>query len=422
MLKCVNCNVVINEILAFIQNKCDVMDEDSMIRLCITAFNPEDVSAAKNLLFTSVKTSGRQIKRKREGKTQRDLEDIIALIKQKDPEELPIFVARDLQKLPPVTFDHIDATRLLKDIISLKHEMETIREMYTPLDQFSKLKSEVINLQQTSIVNNFQQDNFVNTKRGSNRIFDSSEYNCDSGPTGFIHFTQKTVNHNNISTVTDRAVEGRTAQAHHSLSLSHSMSGGNIAVAPSPAGMRVEEPTAVSAVETAVQTHGASPTAVTNTSAGVGAANDQLMRSPQSQSALNRRDEDWQIVHRKRRQNRFLGRKGTCTVIESSFKAANTSVPIFINNVHQETCEKDIVSYIKSKTNVEVTLHKIISKQQREYNSYKIYVPKNKLSLFLECNLWPDGIKFRRFIEFSKRQSNRQGKSDISEKIRNLNG
>lgn len=418
MLKCANCNLVINEILAFIQNKCDVMDEDSIIRLCTTAFKTEEISAAKNLLFTSVKTTERKINRKRDGKTQRELEDIITLIKQKDPEEMPIFVARDLQKLPPVTFDHLDATRLLKDLITLKNEIETIKETYTPLNQFTVLKNEVTNLQQTSIVNNFDRDNFVNRKRGSNRILDSLEFGCESGPTGFIHVTQEPVSDNNHPIVIDKAVNQRN-QARHSLSLSHSRappSGNNLSVAHSPDVTRAEMPT--------VEQTQCNPTgAVTNNSVWVGANNKQLTRPAQSQNALIRQsaDEEWQVVQRKRYRNRFMGKKGTCTEIVESFKAANISVPLFINNVHKETCEKHIVSYIKSKTNVEITLQKIEPKQSREYNSYKMYVPKEKLSLFLDCSLWPDGITFRRFIEFSRRDLDRQKKSVTSENT-NLNG
>ncbi|KAJ2937441.1 hypothetical protein O0L34_g19349 [Tuta absoluta] len=137
MLKCVNCNLVINEVLSFIQNKCDVMDEDSMIRLCITAFKPEEISDAKNLLFSSLKAKAKRkkINRKKDGKSQRELEDIISLIKEVSPEDLPIFVARDLHKLPPVTFDHLDATRLLRDLIMLKNEIETIKDTYVPMEQ-----------------------------------------------------------------------------------------------------------------------------------------------------------------------------------------------------------------------------------------------------------------------------------------------
>ncbi|KAJ8720777.1 hypothetical protein PYW08_006242 [Mythimna loreyi] len=422
MLKCANCNVVICEVLAFIQNKCDVMDEDSMIRLCATAFTPDEISAAKNLLFASVKIVGKKINRKREGKMQREIEDIIALIKQKDPEEMPIFVARDLQKLPPVTFDHLDATRILKDLILLKHEIETIKETYTPMDQFSKIRNELINLQQASIVNNFERDNFVNRKRGTSRMLDSSELNCESGPSGMIHITPKKMSDNNYSIIINKEVDQRhkvlcdqRTQAQHPLSPSRSR-------AP-PSGDHLSVARSLDVARAAVlpeKTQGASFAAVTNAAT----ENNQLIRTPQPHSAIHTQQSDddvWQVVQRKRHRNRFLSKKGTCTEIVDSFRAANISVPLFINNVHMETCEKDIIDYIKCKTNVEVTLQKIDSKQQKQYNSYKMYVPKEKLSLFLDCSLWPDGIAFRRFVDFNRRDLDRRKKSDTSA-ILNING
>lgn len=119
IVKCANCNIVINELLAFIQNKADVMDEVSLTRICGESFAESEIMAAKLLLFDSVPNSKRKV-RKSKGKTVRDIDDIICLLKITDPELVPIFVARDLRKLPPVTFDHIDVTTLLKDIMVLK--------------------------------------------------------------------------------------------------------------------------------------------------------------------------------------------------------------------------------------------------------------------------------------------------------------
>lgn len=52
-VKCLNCNTVISEILASMQNKLDVMDESSLIRICTSAFSDEDIEVAKSLLYVS---------------------------------------------------------------------------------------------------------------------------------------------------------------------------------------------------------------------------------------------------------------------------------------------------------------------------------------------------------------------------------
>ena len=53
-LKCNSFNIVINEVLAFVCNKIDVMDEDSICRICETAFSENEITMAKNLLFDSI--------------------------------------------------------------------------------------------------------------------------------------------------------------------------------------------------------------------------------------------------------------------------------------------------------------------------------------------------------------------------------
>ncbi|KAJ0171402.1 hypothetical protein K1T71_012952 [Dendrolimus kikuchii] len=128
VIKCKNCNVVICELLEFIQNKVDVIDEEGIVQLCTTSFSDEDIETVKNLLFDSITTKQRNIPRKRIGKSQRDLYDVISVFKQVDPEGVPIFVAKELHKLPPVTFDHIDATRLLKDILILQKLFKNIKK------------------------------------------------------------------------------------------------------------------------------------------------------------------------------------------------------------------------------------------------------------------------------------------------------
>lgn len=108
--KCNNCNIVISELLAFVQNKVNVMDGGSIIRLCNTAFNSEEIAAAKYLLFEFVQTSSCYLNRN--GREDQDMEDILFFIKKTDPKYLPVFVAKELQRLPPVTFDHLEATGL----------------------------------------------------------------------------------------------------------------------------------------------------------------------------------------------------------------------------------------------------------------------------------------------------------------------
>ncbi|PZC71548.1 hypothetical protein B5X24_HaOG213162 [Helicoverpa armigera] len=52
--------------------------------------------------------------------TEKSVQDIVTLLKETDPDDVPKFVAKDLHKLPLVAFDHVEVTRLLKDLTLLK--------------------------------------------------------------------------------------------------------------------------------------------------------------------------------------------------------------------------------------------------------------------------------------------------------------
>lgn len=101
-------------------------------------------------------------------------------------------------------------------------------------------------------------------------------------------------------------------------------------------------------------------------------------------------------------RNRFERTTGMAgTNPESKFKAADIKLPLFINNVDKETSKEDIIDYIQKNTGEEVSLKLINSKDgKKRYNSFIMYVSKSKLSLFLDKELWPEGVTFRRFVPY----------------------
>ncbi|KOB69200.1 Uncharacterized protein OBRU01_17068 [Operophtera brumata] len=86
-----------------------------------THFYQKKLWLPRIFFFDSITTAKRNIARKKGGKSERDLYDIIAAFKETDPESTPIFVARDLGRLLPLSFEHVDVTKLLKDLLLLKN-------------------------------------------------------------------------------------------------------------------------------------------------------------------------------------------------------------------------------------------------------------------------------------------------------------
>lgn len=98
---------------------------------------------------------------------------------------------------------------------------------------------------------------------------------------------------------------------------------------------------------------------------------------------------------------RYMGQMGKSNEVQGNFKAAETKIPIFITNVHTDTLESDIVDYIFRKTNETVSLQKLNIKRGKEHhNAYKLFISKHKLPVFLDDQLWPPGIIFRRFVHY----------------------
>lgn len=117
-------------------------------------------------------------------------------------------------------------------------------------------------------------------------------------------------------------------------------------------------------------------------------------------------------MQRNRLRNQFIGNRGKA-VTQGSFKAAVRDVPLFISNVHLETSEKCIVEYIKNKTRIDIKLERIEMKKQRGYSAFKFFVPAEKVDMFLDDNLWPEGIAFRRFVRFKYRENERNASENV---------
>lgn len=128
---------------------------------------------------------------------------------------------------------------------------------------------------------------------------------------------------------------------------------------------------------------------------------------------------EWITVGRRKKlkQNRFIGRKGQAEVEENcKFKAADAKIPLYIYNVSKETQAENIRDYIMDRTNIVVQLEKVVMKEEKDYDSYKILVPKQKLSLFEKDDLWPSDIYFRKFIKFRHFENRASYKTDSREK------
>ncbi|KAG7297579.1 hypothetical protein JYU34_011578 [Plutella xylostella] len=378
------------------------MDDVSLLSLCATSFKEDDIIEAKSLLYEAV--SRKKIVRKGEQKINRDLSDIISLLRELDPDVLPIFVARELHKLPPVTFDHIDVTRLLKDIIIIQKELKEIQEnyisdnQYATVEELRQLKFEVDKLRRSQTS---ETHSYVNKNRGAYCLQNSIE--CDSGPMGFLSGTGKLSADDDVTA----ADESTTEECERMLSRSTTHATANMSRTSVDEHQMVQLPTrthleathvAVAAIP-AVSVPQVEPVCTSQGATTVRSKSFADMVREDGTWKQNPKDEEWQTVQRKKMRNRFAGCAGRAvTQPNDKFRAAETNVPLFVYNVNKDVSDNDVIDFIYSKTQVKVTLERIKTKTPKNYGSFKIFVPKHKIPLFLESTFWPEGVYFRRFF------------------------
>uniref|UniRef100_A0A2H1X0S8 SFRICE_041602 n=1 Tax=Spodoptera frugiperda TaxID=7108 RepID=A0A2H1X0S8_SPOFR len=381
------------------------MDEESLIRIIVSAFSGAEITEAKNLLFDSVSTTTRNISR-RKNKEQKDIEDIICLFKSTDPDKTPIFVARELQKLPPVTFDHVDVTRLLKDIVLLQSEVRNIKNTYATIQYVEDITTNTeatcnqsrnndFDVSSKQLSQNVGARKLVRADRASSDVTLNATLQCSSEvapppntavcakpldvSTAHVNLD---VNKNTTTNVITNGIKTKFP-LHNLVEEKSTFQSNNNIVEQECLFQNVEAHKNNNMNDTTIQ--------VSNMSMAEVVRHGREWRVGQP-------DLEWKEVQRRRHKNRQEGVKGKAAIRpDDKFKPAEIKLSLFLSNVHKDTSEKDIVDYIFAKTKESVSIQKIKMKIEKPYNAYKLIVNKDALSMFLSTEVWPDGVTCRRF-------------------------
>ena len=138
--------VILNEVLCFLSTKLDCVPSDVLVLMCTNSFGDADIDKAKKILYQACppKSSSklRYTERKEPNKKTKNLNDIIHLLTEYG-DNIPVFVAKDLSKLPPIRMDNIDASNLLHRLDSLSTEVSSLK---TAVEKVQPLTEEVATL------------------------------------------------------------------------------------------------------------------------------------------------------------------------------------------------------------------------------------------------------------------------------------
>ena len=126
-----------------------VLPRSIVNRIVAENFCEEDITTAKDVLYSNVLVPPKQRRIKRQGadKTKNNIDDIYKVLDETDPDALPIFVARDLGKLPTIDFDHVAMSTMSRDITACKNNQhDTDNRLKSLADSVSELSKEMSTL------------------------------------------------------------------------------------------------------------------------------------------------------------------------------------------------------------------------------------------------------------------------------------
>jgi len=125
------------ELLCFLQEKCNCMTADHIVKICADFYHKDELFAARDTLDSYL--SQRLPRRKGPDFARSTVEDMLKMCL--DPSvTLPDFSAKDLARIPPVDVTHCDVSAILRELQSLRGEVRQMTELRT---EVSTLKQQI---------------------------------------------------------------------------------------------------------------------------------------------------------------------------------------------------------------------------------------------------------------------------------------
>ena len=355
--------LIANELLAFIQHAIDTMDEVSIMQICKSSFSEEEISSGKALLFQTLGKTAQMPSRRRDG-TERSVQDIITLLKETDPDDVPAFVAKELHKLPSIGFDHVDVSRLLKDITFLKSSLADVQIKLEASNLIiGELRSELLSLKSNSFVTRSPEfdANNVNTNRRGAHI--------SSVSSPVTPMTQVAA-----------SVDSRPAAATRCPAVNEPPP------APTPVTPRSKPYAAAAAATQSQQTTPKVRSSLAKT------------QPPRPQKDKKCDEEGFIKVERKKKKRSIRNHRGTAPVQQGQqLRGETPTTQLYVSRAHWSTKVEDVVDYISEKISFKLRVERLEPRHKVSFSSFVVRVPTHYLSTFMKEDFWPQGVVFRKF-------------------------
>nr|XP_034839594.1 uncharacterized protein LOC117995713 [Maniola hyperantus] len=342
--------VIVDEFLCFVQNKIDILDELSIIQICATNYTDVEIETGKSTLYSVCTHDLRNIHRKGDDKKKKCIKDVIKLLKEVDPKSLPNFVARDLSRLPPVSFDYVDVTRLLKDMSIMKTELMELKTQF-----ITELKE---------IRTSCQERN-----ESTPRVSVSPERTNSTSPS---------------KTLQPVAVPSPTRTQANGAETVHTPSYRDIV-------FNSNHPRRATSARMQGMRSGQTGLAPTTNLVAASDASSKITELPPE----NKTDSFTVVVNKKRKSKNMRGTSDT----ECRIQVADSQCSIYVSRAKKSVTVNDILEHISDRGEQCISVEQLKQNKETSFNSFKITIPASRLGTFLDGKFWPAGLVFRRYKE-----------------------
>jgi hypothetical protein len=379
--KCSVCNVIINEMLAFIADKVDILHDKALLQICTSAYTFEEIEDARHIAM-SLLAPHKRVTRRKEGSEEKSLLEIIKLIKESEPASLPIFVAKTLKKLPAITFDHVDVTAFLKEMAVIKSELAILKSKNCTTQHCSTdidgLKTDIEEIKQ--------------------HLLNSSSSKDTSKP-----HSSTPKEHLNLS----NSKKGNKRRKQRTNA--HSTADNTVVHVPSSPRLPREKPVDSELSPTSqrsgaltrtcnIADGGSAPPAFSYRDKLISQTNTNNNRNALKVQNGSSQEDDYTLVERKKRSKH---KNNMCGSAPSSAKIVVAEIPaaIYVSRMALSSSEQDLKEYVQEKGEKCIGVQLLKQKYKTSFKSYKIFISKDKLNTFLCNTFWPVGIKYRIYRE-----------------------
>ena len=103
-----------------------------LVKLCVQSFDEATTKVAKDILYDTAfnnRTAPRKVKCRGSNKKSADMKNILNIFLDFPSNHVPMYVAKDLSNLPPLSVNNFDIAKIIKDIEQLKVNVVILQEV-----------------------------------------------------------------------------------------------------------------------------------------------------------------------------------------------------------------------------------------------------------------------------------------------------